>query len=366
MAPRSLVREGAEGDHRLRAVRAEIEGVAPEDLTEGALDAIAMTVADVAKNADSEGETLRLLADELDRLIAELGVPDEPDITQAEERGRLVGYRQVVHWLLQRAVSDTVVDDLNPDTHAYALLRLVDERPGMSNSELVEWLGVSESEVSRVGRRVFGRGLASKRRIGNVNHWEITPRGKRALQVADSRFGFAVEDEAPELESVSRDIGAILVGALLEADVEQVARSELEADVATTAIEMLKQSGVGVDAKPDLAVRFLDGLHARLYDIGSVVTGSKLLAVGDLATAFSELETTSAKAHKGLLGEFKFAPEESFSSDDGTDLRLAKASDGTWHYSLESTAAGAAEGSVKGARARRVRSGAQSKRTRKT
>jgi DNA-binding MarR family transcriptional regulator len=338
MATRSLVRNRADRSHRAEAVQAAIADVHPDDLTEGVFDAVAMTVADAAAADPAENETLRLLADQLDRLIAELHAAlEEGDEERVEAQGRLLGYRQVVHWVLQRAVSDSVIHDLNPRTHAYAFLRLVDDRPGMSNSELMARLGVSESEVSRVGRRIYGAGLAQKRRIGGVNYWEVTPRGKRALEVAAQRFDLQKEEQAPALEPVFNDIAALLVGALLEADVGRIeARDELETEVATTTGEMLKSAGVEVEAKPDLAVRFLDTLDSELYDIWNVVNGSKHLVEGDVDIILSGLGKPRAKQHGVLLTQFKFTPEKQLSGRD-RDLRLAKANDGTWLFATRTT-----------------------------
>jgi DNA-binding transcriptional ArsR family regulator len=345
--------------HRAEAVHHALSDIHADDLREGVFDAVAMTVADAAAASESEGRTLRLLADELDRLIGELQPADEEGANRAEARGRLVGLRQVVHWVLQRALSESVVADLNPNTHAHAFLRLVDERPGMSNSELKKYLRVSESEVSRVGRRVFGAGLASKRRIGGVNYWEITPRGKRALDVAARRFGSNVRDEAPELKPIFSDVAALLVGTLLEANVEGAERGQLEAELATTTGEMLRSAGIEVEAQPEITLRFLDTLDCELSDIRTVVNGSKQLVETDLEAMIA----SHAERPQGLLlGQVKIAPEKQLMARAKKDLLLAKADDGTWFYAARARA-------VKGSRtksASRTRSGVKRAKTPRT
>jgi DNA-binding MarR family transcriptional regulator len=328
MATKSLMRE-QEQSHRAEAVQAALADSRGDQLTEGMFDAIAMTVADTAATPPLENEIFRTLADQLDRLLAELGASaNEADPEQAEARGRLLGYRQVVHWLLQRAVSDSVIVDLNPSTHAYSFLRSVDERPGMNNSELRERLGVGESEVSRVGRRVYGAGLAQKRRIGGTNYWEITPRGRRALEVADQRYGLGAKEHDPELRPVFKDIAAALVGALLETNLDSAERGQLEAEVVTTAGEMLKSAGVAVEAKPDLAARFLDTLDSDLHDIQSVVNGSKQLVGSDFELVRHAIG--KAGTFHGVLSAFEVTTKTGLAGRGRSDLRLAKANDGTW------------------------------------
>jgi DNA-binding transcriptional ArsR family regulator len=143
-------------------------------------NALAMVLVDATLEADEP--TLEHLFTRLQRLSAELERQETPPEALY---GRILGFIDVGRWALERMLPSAVTADVERSSHAHRILSLINEEPGRSNSEIAALLGVDDTAVSRIGRRLVEGGLARKRRVGRTNQWEITPRGVRALAVVD-------------------------------------------------------------------------------------------------------------------------------------------------------------------------------------
>ena len=85
------------------------------------------------------------------------------------------------HWGLERAPSGTAVAE---GTQAHDFLRVLDESPQLGSTELRRLLEVDETQVSRTGRRLLEGGLVTRRKMGRQVFWQLTPRGRRAIEEA--------------------------------------------------------------------------------------------------------------------------------------------------------------------------------------
>ncbi|MFC5747025.1 hypothetical protein [Actinomadura rugatobispora] len=104
------------------------------------------------------------------------------DGDQREQRGRVLGLIDTVHWALRRLPSGLQLS-LHPEGHAARFLVAVARRQGLSNQQLAAELGTDETEISRVGRKLLSAGVVWRRKEWRHNAWDITPRG---LQYAEN------------------------------------------------------------------------------------------------------------------------------------------------------------------------------------
>jgi predicted NBD/HSP70 family sugar kinase len=158
---------------------AEMDRVAA--LSEGHFNALGMLVTDASLAAD--GRALEAAQDGLQwlyRRYADLDVLDRDDI---EHRGRLLGHIDTTHWALRRLPSALQMR-LDPQGYAARFLVAVARQPGLSNQQVAATLGVDETEVSRVGRRLLATGVVWRRKQWRHNVWDVTPRGRQYLAVS--------------------------------------------------------------------------------------------------------------------------------------------------------------------------------------
>ena len=88
-----------------------------------------------------------------------------------------------VHWGLERTPSRPAVAK---GTQAHDFLRSLEGAPQLGSAELRRLLETDETQVSRTGRRLLESGLVARRRVGRQVFWQLSPRGRRALDVAPS------------------------------------------------------------------------------------------------------------------------------------------------------------------------------------
>jgi len=107
------------------------------------------------------------------------------DVRAQAEREELVGWLDAAiafaHWGVERIPSRPAV---SRGTQAHDFLRALDGSAQAGSAELRRRLGVSETQVSRTGRRLLENGLVSRRKVGREVFWGLTPRGRRALEQA--------------------------------------------------------------------------------------------------------------------------------------------------------------------------------------
>jgi hypothetical protein len=99
-----------------------------------------------------------------------------------EVRGYLVGILAVTRLGLEQ-LPDSFVLAIAPDTHAALVLQALAGDGTLSGGELRLRLGTSASQLSRVGRQLLAGGLVVQRRAGREASWEITPRGRAAVDI---------------------------------------------------------------------------------------------------------------------------------------------------------------------------------------
>lgn len=205
----------------------EMESAQP--IAEGQFNALGMLVTDASLAADEPA--LEAAQEGLQLLYSQQAVLSNPDDEHCEQRGRLLGMIDVTHWALRRLPSALQVG-LDPSSHAGRFLTAVAARPGLSNQELAQRLGIDETEASRVGRRLLAAGVVWRRKEWRRNAWDITPRGRTCLLSA----GLASSDaEAPELE-VAVGIKMLphrLVGAVVDSNAGQLTSASRELGSAT-------------------------------------------------------------------------------------------------------------------------------------
>ena len=151
-------------------------------LSEGQFNAIGMLVTDASLAADASA--LEAAQDGLQWLIRRY--PGRDPHTTEEVRGRLLGLIDTTHWALRRLPAALQLS-LDPDGHATRFLLAVAADPGLSNQDVAEHLGVDETEVSRLGRRLLAAGVLWRRREWRRNVWDVTPRGRHYLETSGLR-----------------------------------------------------------------------------------------------------------------------------------------------------------------------------------
>jgi AcrR family transcriptional regulator/DNA-binding MarR family transcriptional regulator len=161
------------------------------------------------------------------------------------------------HWGLERVPSRAAVAQ---GTRAHDFLSVLRGSPRSGSAELRPLLEVDETQVSRTGRRLLERGLVTRRKVGREVFWQLTPRGRRALdeapapkRSATSRFwqeairrGFEAasgdEPGAPRVVDPTRE-------RIIECTLELHKRQGIQA---TTWAEIAGQAGVPVETMSEL------------------------------------------------------------------------------------------------------------------
>ncbi len=146
---------------------------------EAELSAVSLALVDAILHSDVEA--LEAASDPLRDALARLF----EDAGHAREiRGWLLGMLAFTEWSLQRLPSAAELE-LAQDSHAHLFLEALSssEMP-LSSRELKEILDTDDSQLSRLGRRLLGRGVVVQRRVGRTAQWELTPRGRQLLRQA--------------------------------------------------------------------------------------------------------------------------------------------------------------------------------------
>ncbi|MFB4307127.1 hypothetical protein [Actinomadura sp. GTD37] len=150
-------------------------------ISDGHFSALGMLITDASLSADEPA--LTECQDGLQWLHRHHLDADALDGPQREQRGRILGLIDVVHWALKRLPSGLQLA-LQPDGYAARFLVAVSRRQGMSNQQLAAELGADETEVSRVGRRLLSAGVVWRRKEWRHNAWDLTPRGRHYLETS--------------------------------------------------------------------------------------------------------------------------------------------------------------------------------------
>jgi AcrR family transcriptional regulator/DNA-binding transcriptional ArsR family regulator len=158
---------------------AELGGTRPAD--DARLEALALGLVDALLEADASTlrPTLEALRDARGRALGAEPAPERERLL-----GWLAGMIALAHWSLERLMPDFTSAGVAEGTHAHSFLRALESSPHIGSAQLRQLLERDETEVSRTGRRLLESGLVSRRKVGRHVFWELTPRGRRALDLA--------------------------------------------------------------------------------------------------------------------------------------------------------------------------------------
>jgi len=157
------------GNPRSSALLRRIARLEPEG---GRLDAVALGLVDAVLEADAE--TLGAALDALRDARARAG-----------EEEQLLGWLDAgiafAHWGFERVASP---EGVARGTQAHEFLNVLEASPQLGSAELRQLLETDETQVSRTGRRLLDSGLVTRRKVGRQVFWQLSPRGRRALEQA--------------------------------------------------------------------------------------------------------------------------------------------------------------------------------------
>ena len=145
------------------------------------LEALALGLVDALLEADAS--TLRTALEAL-RDARGRALRAEPAPERERLLGWLAGMIAVAHWSLERLMPEFTLAGVAEGTQAYSFLQALESSPHVGSAQLRQLLERDETQVSRTGRRLLESGLVSRRKVGRHVFWELTPRGRRALEVA--------------------------------------------------------------------------------------------------------------------------------------------------------------------------------------
>ena len=149
-----------------------VRRIATVDAGEPRREAVALGLVDALLERD--GETLAAALDAL-----------RDQRARADGDQELTGWLEAAiafaYWGLERVPSPAAVAQ---GTQAHEFLRALDGSAQLGSAELRRLLETDETQVSRTGRRLLDSGLASRRKAGRQVFWQLTPRGRRALDEA--------------------------------------------------------------------------------------------------------------------------------------------------------------------------------------
>ncbi|MBN1530404.1 MAG: helix-turn-helix transcriptional regulator [Thermoleophilaceae bacterium] len=135
-------------------------------------EAVALGLVDAVLDCDDE--TLAAALHALRDARARAGGDPEP-------AGWLDAAIAFAYWGLERVPSQPAVAR---GTQAHDFLSVLDGPPHLGSAELSRLLDTDDTQVSRTGRRLLERGLVTRRKAGRKAFWQLTPRGRRALEEA--------------------------------------------------------------------------------------------------------------------------------------------------------------------------------------
>ncbi len=209
----------------------------------GRLDALALGLLDAVLEAD--GGTLAAALDALRDARARAA-------EQEQLRGWLDAAIAFTYWGLERLPP---APGPARGSQAYEFLTALDGSPHLGSTELRQLLEIDETQVSRTGRRLLDSGLVTRRRVGRHVLWQLSPRGRRALEEAP---------ELPRPESTPPDHAAFWLEALRRgfegSAADDAGRDRREVDptrqrIVSKALELHQSQGIRATTWQDIAVR---------------------------------------------------------------------------------------------------------------
>jgi predicted NBD/HSP70 family sugar kinase/DNA-binding MarR family transcriptional regulator len=245
------------------------------DGNETSFEALAMLLADACSDRDEAN--LERMRTGSQRILGRVRArtPESPAALRVD--GRLLSLIDVAHWGAERSLPAEYTTPIDGGSHAFHMLELVATRPGISNQDIAGALKLHETEVSRAGRRLSAAGLAQKRKLGRVNHWEVTPRGTAALN--------AQPPAPPSAEVFARLFDVFMMRGYVDRKFSIAELSEeakLDQSVVEYAVRRLIEMGYLEQRRQDTSephLRSLSVNHNRGCAVGVSILRHEILAV---------------------------------------------------------------------------------------
>lgn len=167
---------------RARALTGRIAGLGlARQADDARLEALALGVVDALVEGDDA--TLRTTLEAL-RAARGRALAAEPGPERERLLGWLAGMIAVAQWGLERLTPESTSAAVAAGSQAHSFLHALDGSPPVGSVQLEQVLEIDKTQVSRTGRRLLESGLVTRRKVGRQVFWELTPRGRRALEVA--------------------------------------------------------------------------------------------------------------------------------------------------------------------------------------
>jgi AcrR family transcriptional regulator/DNA-binding transcriptional ArsR family regulator len=167
------------------------------------VDALALGVVDAVLDGDEE--TLRAVLPALrDRRHAFARADASPAAQRA--LGALNALASAVSSALERLPTPATAAAVGDGTRAAAFLAALEGGDPVGSPRLRELLATDETQVSRTGRQLLGAGLVTRRKVARNVFWELTPRGRQALEAAGR--GGGVPEPRPRVGVPRRPLSA--------------------------------------------------------------------------------------------------------------------------------------------------------------
>lgn len=160
------------GQTRVTHSRAEALVPRIDSLDEEPAQGDAVTLGLVDALLENDDETLSAAFDALRDVRA-----------RADGEQELIGWLDAAiafsYWGLERLPPHPV--EVPPRSRAHDFLSMLDTAPRLGSVELRRLLETDETQVSRTGRRLLESGLVTRHKVGRQVFWQLTPRGRRAV-----------------------------------------------------------------------------------------------------------------------------------------------------------------------------------------
>jgi AcrR family transcriptional regulator len=177
----------ATANARTRALARRIADIDPaRSPSSERLEALALGLVDALLDADDT--TMRAMLGAL-RDLRVRALPADGETPASPERllGWLDAMIAAAHWAIERMAPESALRAVAQGTRAWDFLQALEGAPQVGSDALRELLETDETQVSRTGRRLLESGLVGRRKAGRHVYWELTPRGRRVLELAGAR-----------------------------------------------------------------------------------------------------------------------------------------------------------------------------------
>jgi len=106
--------------------------------------------------------------------------------------GIITAFAEIARAAADRAFQETWAQTVDANSWAAQMLLLIAAQPNLISTEILQHLrqskpSLDETQVSRSGRTLLQRGLATAQQLGRTTQWRTTPRGAHAVTALKNR-----------------------------------------------------------------------------------------------------------------------------------------------------------------------------------